>query len=348
MPCKHFLGYERSEDGNPQIVEKEATVVRLIYQMFLDGKSPSAIARRLTAENIPTPGGKRNWQSGVVQSILTNEKYKGDAILQKGFTVDFLTKKRKVNEGEVPQYYVTNSHPAIVSEEVFDLAQSELEKRKGLRYTSSSSCFSSRIICGDCGGIYGSKVWHSTSKYRRVIWQCNAKFKNGKKCTTPHFYEGELKALFVDAFNSLLTDRESIFAAYEEIIADLTDNTGLEKEAQPFQSECDVVLELMRQAVNENAQSALNQADYQLRYDSLVERYENAKQRLKETNTQISNRRTKRENIEAFMRALQTQRKLLTEFDENLWNATVDCLIVRSETEFTFRFKDGTELLWKK
>ena len=107
MPYKQFLGYERGEDGNPQIVEKEAAVVRLIYQMFLDGKSPSAIARHLTAENIPTPGGKRNWQSSVVQSILTNEKYKGDAILQKGFTVDFLTKKRKVNEGEVPQYYVT-------------------------------------------------------------------------------------------------------------------------------------------------------------------------------------------------------------------------------------------------
>jgi site-specific DNA recombinase len=217
-----------------------------------------------------------------------------------------------------------------------------------MRYTSSSSCFSSRIICGDCGGIYGSKVWHSTSKYRRVIWQYNAKFKNGKECSTPHFYENELKALFVDAFNSLLTDRDSIFAAFEEIIADLTDNTALQKEAQTFQSECDVMLELMRQAVNENAQSALNQADYQLRYDSLVEQYENAKQRLKEANTQIAKRRTKRENIEVFIRTLQAQKKLPTEFDEGLWNATVDCLIVRSATEFTFRFKDGTELPWKK
>jgi site-specific DNA recombinase len=259
-----------------------------------------------------------------------------------------LTKKRKVNEGEVPQYYVTNSNPAIISREVFDLVQSELEKRKEMRYTSSTSCFSSRIICGDCGGVYGSKVWHSTSKYRRVIWQCNAKFKSDKKCTTPHIYEDELKALFVDAFNSLLSDRDSIFAAYEDIIADLTDNTALEKEAQAIQDECDVVLELMRQAVNENSQSALDQADYQLRYDSLVERYENAKQCLKEANAQIFDRRTKRENIEVFMRTLQAQKRLLTEFDESLWNATVDCLIVRSGTEFTFRFKDGTELPWKQ
>ncbi|HEX3037802.1 MAG TPA: recombinase family protein, partial [Oscillospiraceae bacterium] len=124
MPYKHFLGYERGEDGNPQIVEKEAVIVRVIYQMFLDGKSPSAIAKHLTLNDIPTPGGKKNWQPRVVESILTNEKYKGDAILQKCFTVDFLTKKRKANEGEVPQYYVTNSHPSIVSEEVFDLVQS--------------------------------------------------------------------------------------------------------------------------------------------------------------------------------------------------------------------------------
>jgi hypothetical protein len=308
---------------------------------------PSAIARHLTAEDIPTPGGKKNWQSSVVQSILTNEKYKGDAILQKGFTVDFLTKKRKVNEGEVPQYYVTNSHPSIVSEEVFDLVQSELEKRKGKRYTSSASCFSSRIICGDCGGVYGSKVWHSTSKYRRVIWQCNGKFKNEEKCTTPHFYEDELKALFVDAFNSLITDRESVFAVYDDIIATLTDSTALEKEAQAIQDECDVVLELMQQAVAENAQTALDQADYQRRYDDLALRYENVKKHLVLIDAEITNRKTKRTNIEVFMQTLQTQKELLTEFDENLWNATVDCLIVRSATEFTFRFKDGTELPWK-
>ncbi len=136
--------------------------------------------------------------------------------LQKSFTVDFLTKKRKVNEGEVPQYYVENSHSAIVSGEVFDLVQHELEQRKGKRYTSSTNCLSSRIICGDCGDIYGSKVWHSTSKYRRIIWQCNVKFRNGEKCTTPHFYEDDLKILFVNAFNSLITDQESVFAAYDD------------------------------------------------------------------------------------------------------------------------------------
>ena len=122
----HFLGYEKSPDGNMQIVEEEAKVVREIYAMFLDGKTPSGIAAALTKRSVPTPAGKATWQASTVKSILSNEKYRGDALLQKTFTVDFLTKKAKVNEGEAPQYYVENSHPAIVSAEVFELVQAEL------------------------------------------------------------------------------------------------------------------------------------------------------------------------------------------------------------------------------
>ena len=173
----HFLGYEKGEDGTMQIVEDEAKIVRQIYGMFLDGKTPSGIAARLSRQGIPSPAGKEKWQSSTVKSILTNEKYKGDALLQKTFTVDFLQKKKKANEGEVPQYYVENSHPAIVTEEVFDLVQHELRRRqqKG-RHTSASSMFSNRIVCGECGAYYGSKVWHSTDAYRSRIWRCNRKY----------------------------------------------------------------------------------------------------------------------------------------------------------------------------
>ncbi len=186
LPYKRFLGYEKGEDGIPKIVEKEAVIVRLIYKLFLEGKTTSLIAKHLTERKISTPGGKEKWQQSTVLSILQNEKYKGDAILQKSFTVDFLTKKKKINEGEIPQYYVENSHPAIITPEVFDLVQHEIKKRKEAKgYKTGSSCFSGKIVCGECGSFYGSKVWHSTSKYRRVIWQCNSKFKNKNKCSTP-------------------------------------------------------------------------------------------------------------------------------------------------------------------
>ena len=165
LPYKKFLGYEKGADGLPQIIEDQAKTVRLIYKLFLEGKTPSAISRYLMNEKIPTPGGKVKWSVSTILSILQNEKYKGDAVLQKNYTVDFLTKKKKSNEGENPQYYDENSHPAIISPEVYDLVQHELKKRKQEKgYKTSASAFSGKIVCGECGSFYGSKVWHSTSK----------------------------------------------------------------------------------------------------------------------------------------------------------------------------------------
>ena len=106
-------------------------------------------------------------------------------VCDKVYTTDFLTKKKKKNNGEVPQYYVKDNHTAIIDEKTFALVQTKLAGRTpGQNRLSSVSIFSSKIVCGDCGGWYGPKVWHSTDKYRRVIWQCNHKF-DGNRCTTP-------------------------------------------------------------------------------------------------------------------------------------------------------------------
>ena len=110
VPYSRFLGYDRGEEGGLVINEEEAVTVRLIYKMFLEGATPHSIAKHLTERGILSPGGKEKWNQSAVKSILTNEKYKGDALLQKSYTVDFLTKKKKMNEGEIPQYYVENSH----------------------------------------------------------------------------------------------------------------------------------------------------------------------------------------------------------------------------------------------
>lgn len=158
-----FLGYRKGTDGFPEVVPEEAIVVRRIYTRFMEGLTPGAIAKELTADGIPTPSRKQRWQTSTVESILQNEKYKGAALLQKCFTVDFLTKKRKVNEGEVPQYYVEHSHEPIITPEEFDKVQTELARRKQIsRQYSGKSIFSSRIVCGDCGSYFGSKVWNST------------------------------------------------------------------------------------------------------------------------------------------------------------------------------------------
>ena len=218
VPFKRFLGYDRGQDGNLVINEEQAKIVRRIYGLFLQGRSPYAIAKILMADGIPSPGGKETWAAGTVKSILTNEKYKGDALLQKVYTVDFLSKKKKVNEGEVPQYYVEGSHPAIISPQEFDAVQKQMAAmHPGKNRQSCVSTFSSKIKCGDCGSWYGSKVWHSTSKYRKTIWQCNHKFDGSQKCSTPHLDEATIKELFVEAVNILLIEKDEIIENFHTI-----------------------------------------------------------------------------------------------------------------------------------
>lgn len=319
--------------------------MRLIYKLYLQGKTQNYIARYLTAKAIPTPGKKTKWNVSTVLSILQNEKYKGDAILQKKFTVDFLTKKQKVNEGEVPQYYVENSHPAIIEPEVFDLVQAEIKRRKTTgRQQSGLDCFSSKIVCGECGGFYGSKVWHSTDKYRRTVWQCNNKFKNGTRCKTPHLSEETLQRAFVEAFNRVIENKDRIIEDFDAIIGVLVDTAALEKESTELRDECSVVMELIRKCVDENAHSTIDQSEYQERYNGLVERYEEAKQRLDAVSDEKQARAAKRENISRFLADLRQRDGLLAEFDEELWYATVDTVTVRSEREVSFAFKGGNEI----
>jgi DNA invertase Pin-like site-specific DNA recombinase len=346
LPYKQFLGYEKGEDGLPKIVEKEAAVVRMIYSLFLEGNTPYGISRILTQKGIPSPAGKQKWQPGTVESILTNEKYKGDALLQKNFTVDFLTKKMKTNEGEVPQYYVENSHSAIISSEVFELVQHEMKKRKEAgRYVNGLSCFSGKIICGDCGSTYGSKLWHSQDKYRRTVWQCNQKFQNEHKCSTPHLYEAELQKAFVDAFNSYIYNKEEILRGYTEIIEALTDTADLDMEYDRLQSENGDVVQLMKECVQENANTAFDQADYQRRYGPLLERYETIKCNLARISDRRQERAAKRENVLRFLEILN-QSELLTEFDEGLWRTMVETVTVKSSHKIILALKDGTELSW--
>ena len=139
---------------------EQAAIVQRIYAMFLQGMTYNGIAQQLTDDGILSPGGKSKWNTSAVKSILSNEKYKGCALLQKTYTVDYLTKKKKVNEGEIPQHYVEDNHEAIIDPDTFEMVQREMEKRgKGRKYHSGVHTFSSKIRCGECGSWYGSKVW---------------------------------------------------------------------------------------------------------------------------------------------------------------------------------------------
>jgi site-specific DNA recombinase len=252
--------------------------------------------------------------------------------------------RQKVNEGEVPQYYVENSHPAIISSDVFDMVQEEIKQRKTMKNRhSSAGIFSSKIICGECGGLYGSKVWHSTSKYRRVIFQCNNKFKGVDKCKTPHVTEDDIKKLFVTAVNKLISNKDEVLENFEVIKHTLFDVTTLEAEYLQMKNEMTVVAELIQKCVNENAQTKLDQEEYKNRYEGLVSRFEAAKARFNEISEHQQTIKVRRERVEAFLAALKEQDVLVTEFDERLWHTLVDTVTVFSEENIQFTFKDGSK-----
>ncbi|MCX4307611.1 MAG: recombinase family protein [Acetatifactor sp.] len=348
LPYGQFLGYRKGPDNLPEIVEEEAVTVRLIYRLFLYGKSPSAIASYLTGEGILTPSGKNRWRAATVESILTNEKYKGDALLQKNFTVDFLTKKTKLNEGEVPQYYVANSHPAIIAPEIFDLVQYEMKRRKtDGRFTSCTHPFSGKIICGHCRGIYGSKVWHSNTPNRTLVWQCNEKHR-GQHCKTPHLTEAEIRRAFLTAFNRILTGKEEIMEVYREIIEALTDTSDFDMEQEQLESECEVVIELIRKVISDNAHKAMDQGEYERKYTGYCERHEAVRKRLAEIGELRLERNVKRTKISMFLERLAGSAELVTEFDEELWYSTVDFVTVYEDMRMVFTFRDGNTVEIKK
>ena len=342
LPYKHFLGYRKGEDGLPEVVEEEAAIVRRIFRQFMEGKTPSMIAKLLQVDGILSPGGSQVWQVATVRSILTNEKYKGDALLQKRYTVDFLTKERKLNHGEVPQYYVQNSHPAIIDPDDFDAAQAEIARRKEIsRPNTCGSVFSSKIICGDCGGYYGPKVWNSNRPNRKIIWRCNDKYKHDPHCQTPHITEEEIRVQFVEAFNRLLGMKEQVIADCRIARETLHDCSSLEREIADLRKEQEQVAELARIAILEHvsvAEGGVNtlQMKYLAKHDALA-------QQIVQLEAECRRRVEKCDLIAKFIHCLAKQENFIDTFDEKLFMAVVDHVTVFMGRKANYTFGSITE-----
>ena len=209
---KSFLGYRRGADGKPEIDPEQANTVRRIYDHFLAGNSLQQIANGLTADGIPTPMGRTVWQASVVQSILSNEKYKGDALLGKTYVEDCISKKVKVNAGERPQYYVENNHPAIIDAATFSRVQEELARRASKRKVKQTGTTTEQgkycgkyaltelLICDECGTPYRRCTWTVGGK-KRIVWRCINRLDYGKKYChhSPTMEEAPLQNAIMDA-----------------------------------------------------------------------------------------------------------------------------------------------------
>ncbi len=220
-----FLGYEKGKNGSLEINEKQAPIVRRIYREYLNGKSANRIARELERDGICGWNGKPKWYETTITKMLQNEKHKGEALLQKSYTVDFLTKKKAINKGEVPQYYVEGSHPAIIDKNTWEAAQIERERRKEyaakhrlqkIDYGIRGNPLAGKIICGECGKYMGRKT--RMYKEKRLVWICANRYekKGVRGCNSDHVKDEDLDKVFTIAFNKIIDEKEKYISIWQE------------------------------------------------------------------------------------------------------------------------------------
>ena len=336
-----FLGY----DKDFQINEEQAKVVKLIYKLFLGGRSFYAITKELEKRNIKSPSGKDKWYISTVRSILTNEKYRGDALIQKEYTADFLDKTRRKNTGEIPQYYVEEHHEAIIPPDLFDFVQTEIKEREKRGKHSGVSIFANKIKCGCCGGWYGAKVWHSTDKYRRVIYRCNKKYAHkGKPCSTRHLSEEEIKRTFVKALNSLVEVKENVIAELHSLIDSVCQTEELVEEHDRVEQELHGLAERLEKLIRENARVAQDQNAYLKQETEIRGLYLEKRGSLEKLDEQIAERESKRNTLEGMIHTLCGISEAQDEFDEELWGGLLDHICVKEDGQIVVVFKGGIEI----
>jgi DNA invertase Pin-like site-specific DNA recombinase len=344
---KTFLGYKK-EDDKIVIDEDQAVIVRMIYKMFLvEGKTATGIANYLKSKHIKTPTGKAaNWTKNTVNSILTNEKYKGDALLQKTYTENYLDHKIVKNNGQIPQYYVENNHPAIIDRDMWEQVQIEIERRNKLgAHYSSSDVFASKLICEDCGSFYGKKKWHTNTKYERFVYQCNSKFHKGKdKCKTPHLNEDDIKKQFIKAYNLMAKDKQRVIKDTEDIIKLLTDTTQIDSEIARIDDEMVVITELVNKLVMENSKTDTDIDAYNKKYEKLSDRYDKLKEQLDGLISEKETKLGQKKTMHIFIKNLKESEDELADWNERIWMLMVESAVVHRDSSITFKFKNGTEI----
>ncbi len=334
--CARFLGYTKDENKHLVVVPEEAEVVKRIYREYLEGASMLKIARGLEADGILNGAGKERWHTSNINQILRNEKYIGDALLQKTYTVDFLTKKRVKNNGLVPQYYVENSHEAIIPREIFMQVQEELVRRRLIhkspngknRVFSSSHCLANIVYCGVCGEFYRRIHWYNRGK-KSIVWRCISRLENtGLFCDARTVPESQIEQVLVKAINQTLCDRDTFLSILKKNI-----ETVLNHENDTTLADIDKRLEELQ---TELLKLASSKADYEDVADEIY-RLREEKQKAQLDNV---GRDELKKRITDMGNFLQKQPTSITEYDEALVRRLIEKVTVY-EDKFTVEFKSS-------
>ena len=346
-----FLGYRKGADGQPEIVPEQADIVRRIYNDFLAGATYLEIAKRLTEEKVPTMGGGSRWFSERIKSILKNEKYKGDALLQKTYITDPISKRVKKNNGERPMYYVENSHPAIIERRIFDRVQEEIARRAGKKKVkqtgtktelgrySGKYALTELLYCGECGTPYRRCTWSRNGK-KKIVWRCVSRLDYGKKyCkNSPSVEESRLHNAIAAAITKKANSEEINIGGimnHIESFGSQRDTDGIIQRQRRI-AEIEKVIDDLARLNSDEAQSG--ELDY--KFSELYAELYSVKDELEEMQSGAS-------ALDGDM--LNEMREVVTglknhpvEYDDKVVRQLIDCIKVMSADMIKICFKDGT------
>ena len=334
-----FLGYTKDEEGNLIIEPAEAEVVKRIYREYLEGASLLQIGRGLEADGILTGAGKTKWRPETLKKILQNEKYIGDALLQKTYTVDFLNKKRVQNKGIVPQYYVENSHEPIIPRDLYMQVQEEMIRRANLhsganrkkRVYSSKYALSSIVYCSKCGEIYRRIAWNNRGKHS-TVWRCCTRVEHGPKgCDAPTIQESVLQNGVAKAINEVFGNSSAFLPILKENMQAVI---GSDMESQ---------LAEIDGRLKELQQELLKQANAKKDYTELADKIYALREQRQKVLAAEAEQDGRRQRMEEMKKLLEEQADIPLEYDEQLVRNLVEKVTVYEE-ELVVEFKSGLEI----
>ena len=355
---KHLYGYRKGADGRPEIIPEQAEIVRKIYDLFLCGTPIRGILEYLSANNIPNISGESQWAKNAVSSILRNEKYCGDVLLQKTYIDDCINKKVKKNTGQLPMYLVQNHHEGIISRETFDAAQAELSRRNagrspskknaptGRSRYSSKYALSDRLYCGECGTRYQRCTWRNRDGSKRIVWRCVSRVDYGSKYChdSPTLDEEPLHRAILAAINSAVKDKDNIIynlkAAMEKELAPVA---GQQLSLSEIDNQLEQLTTDFSKVLAEASESG-DQAAYSDRFREIMQKQAALKAQRDEIQGMLAESGKAATHIEQCRQAAETTPSAITEWDEALIRQVVESVTVETGNEIIVALKSGASI----
>lgn len=352
-----FLGYEKGEDGKPKIVPEEATIVKRIYQSYLSGYSIARIKKELESEGISSGTGKNVWSTNAIRYMLKNEKYIGDALLQKTYVTDFLTKKSKKNQGEIPQYYVTGNHEGIISKELFNLVQEEIARRASKRKVSqkatkteqgkysSKYALSELLVCGGCGARYRRVTWARNEK-KKVVWRCINRLEYGTKyCKeSPTIEEYRLQDVIMKAICGFVEDKDELIDTLKHSLRVALDAEDDTIDTAAVNARIEELDSVMMDLVELSSRSSASADYFDAKFKEISDERTELQNRLRGHEQRQVIAQNNNTRIKELFEILEQANFNLNEYDEALVKQLISKVTVVSAEKIQITFKGGFEV----